>query len=209
MGLWGCLGIIWIDSREEGGCRSALGCVALIWWIFLVRKLLANERRVGAVWICILPGNALCRDDREGRKVGDMVLWPWRYGSFMWAFPRGRDCESGQPEEPMLGHDPKHETFVTALVLENRNGTKAGAGQLWVAGAHCGRTWRPHSSFLVSHSRQHYWWTIENMRNCWATCCNLGQGARARLTLGSTNTWEKEHRVERGMSLEATVNPNC
>lgn len=34
----------------------------------------------------------------------------------------------------MLGHDPKHETFVTALVLGNRNGTRAGAGQLWVAG---------------------------------------------------------------------------
>lgn len=34
----------------------------------------------------------------------------------------------------MLGHDPKHETFVTALMLRNKNGTRAETGQLWVAG---------------------------------------------------------------------------
>lgn len=49
-------------------------------------------------------------------------------------FPGGETVSPGQPEEPTLGHDPKHETFVTALVLGNRNGSRAGAGQLWVAG---------------------------------------------------------------------------
>lgn len=43
-GVVGGLGIIEIDRRGEGGCRSALGCVALIWWIFLIRKLLGNEK---------------------------------------------------------------------------------------------------------------------------------------------------------------------
>ena len=34
----------------------------------------------------------------------------------------------------MLDHDPKHEIFVTVLVLGKGNGARALAGQLWVAG---------------------------------------------------------------------------
>lgn len=42
----------------------------------------------------------------------------------------GAETESGQSEDPMLGHDPSNEIFVTAHVLRNRNGTRAGAGLL-------------------------------------------------------------------------------
>lgn len=96
---------------------------------------------------------------------------------------------SGQSEEPMFGHDPKHETFVTVLVLGIGMELELELGNCGWQEPHCGQTWRPHSLFLISQSRKHY--SEENMRNWWATCCNLGQGARARLTLGSTNNLRK------------------
>lgn len=78
-------GVVRVLGKGEGGCRSALGCVALIWWMFLIGKLLANERWVGTVWICTLLGMPCVRMTERATSRGHGSM------AFMCAFLRGWD----------------------------------------------------------------------------------------------------------------------